>query len=669
MPALLPLSAAAVAAVAIGAYIDARASIWYDRQVVFAIAKTASRVFLRSRRGRLNLFYELEERARDSASHPLLRFEGSELTYADGLDRVLRFGAWLKSGAGVGPGDVVAVLMPNSDLFVIVWWALWAIGARPAFLNTGLVGQPLAHCLRVSGARLCISDPELAAAIADDGPVSVLVLDANRQAEALAHSPSRSPDSDRHVEDASDMAMLIYTSGTTGLPKPAVVSWAKCLAGATMTETLLGRGGPDDVLYTAMPLYHSAASVLALCSTVTSATTLALSRRFSTRRFWDEVRETRATSIHYVGETLRYLLAAPARPDSDRQHGVRTAFGNGLRPDVWNAFRSRFGIDTVIEFYAATEAPLALWNISRNDESAGAIGRHGWLYGLLQRMRVAVVEVDWPAEAPRRSPPDNFCRRVRPGEAGEMLVRLPAADVSRVFQGYHGDDAATESKLVRDVFARGDVWFRTGDVARWDEKGLVFFVDRIGDTFRWKSENVSTAEVQDVLGRHPLVKEANVYGVALPGHDGRAGCAAVCLADSESSELDGHGHREPEEQQQQQQQLDDQQKDRQQLRLQLHHHKHRPKQTPSRAALSSLATHVSTSLPPYARPLFLRLVPSVGQATQTTATNKQQKHRLRAAGVKPGGGGNGDIYWLRGGDYVLFRRGDWEDLVGGRVKL
>ncbi|RDA86499.1 hypothetical protein CP532_2017 [Ophiocordyceps camponoti-leonardi (nom. inval.)] len=592
MSAILPLSAAATAAVALTAYIDARASLWYDRRIISAACRTALRLFLRSRRGRLNLFYELEDRARQRPSHPLLRFEGATLTYGDAYDRVLRYGAWLRSRVGVEPGDVVAMLLPNSDLFIVVWWALWSIGAKPAFINTGLTGVSLAHCLRVSGARLCLSDPNLGPNVSE-APITVqlLVLDGEKQAEALAHPADRSPDEDRYADDTASMAMLIYTSGTTGLPKPAVVSWSKCVAGASMAEALVGRGGPDDVLYTAMPLYHSAASVLALGSTVTSGATLALGRHFSASRFWDEVRATKATSIQYVGETLRYLLAAPARPDSDRRHSVRTAFGNGLRPDVWNAFRARFGVETIVEFYAATEAPLAFWNISRNDLTAGAIGRHGWLYGALQRFRIAVVEVDWAAEAPRRYPqPDGFCRRVRPGEAGEMLARLPADDVRRAFQGYHGDEAATESKLLRDVFVRGDVWFRTGDVARWDADGTVYFVDRIGDTFRWKSENVSTAEVQDILGRHPLVREANVYGVSLPNHDGRAGCASVCLAEPEAS-----------------------------------------KEAPSGDVLRSLAAHVRATLPSYARPLFLRLVPAVGQVGHTTATNKQQKHHLRAA--------------------------------------
>ncbi|KAM4055873.1 AMP-binding enzyme [Hirsutella rhossiliensis] len=660
----VPLALAAPAAAATLAYLNARTSFWYDRLLLAAAAKAAFRLFTRQRRGRLNLFYVLEERAAASPAQDLLRFEGRRLSYADVYDRVLRCGAWMRERLGVGPGDVVAMVMVNSDAFIVVWWALWSIGARPAFINHNLVGQPLAHCIAAADARVCIADPAMAPALeADDvrsalaaakepsssrsgpgpgpGPglgLDVVVLTPELEAEALAHAPERAPDADRHADDLSAMAMLIYTSGTTGLPKPAVVSWAKCIVGGTVPEVLMARGGPDDVMYTAMPLYHSAAAVLSFCATVQAGATQALGRRFSARSFWDDVRDSGATSIQYVGETLRYLLAAPPAgldpatgEDLDRRHGVRVAFGNGLRPDIWNEFKQRFGVDTVVEFYAATEGPFATWNVSRNDLTAGAIGRNGWLYNALQRLQVALVDVDWQTDAPRRDPATGFCVRVRPGQPGEMLCRLPADDLERRFQGYYRDPAATRAKVLRGVFSPGDAWFRTGDVTRWDADGRVFFSDRIGDTFRWKSENVSTAEVSHALGLHPAIREANVYGVALPHHDGRAGCAAVCF------------DRNP----------------------------------PGADTLRSLAAHVRASLPKYARPLFLRLVPEVGAAAQTTGTNKQQKHLLREAGVRPEpspcpgrhDSASSDMYWLNGDSYVPFGDDDWRALQAGRVKL
>lgn len=394
-----------------------------------------------------------------------------------------------------------------------------------------------------------------------------------------------------------------------------------------------------------MPLYHSSASLLSVCATLLAGSTQALGRKFSTATFWDECRASKATSIQYVGETLRYLLAAPPQLDPvtgenlDRKHHVRAAFGNGLRPDIWDRVKARFGIDTIAEFYAATESPGAAWNVSSNDFGRGAIGRAGWLYSLLMGSAAALVEVDWIADSPWRDPDTNFCRRVKPGEPGEMLYRLPPDDIGQRFQGYLNNPGASDSKILRDVFAPGDAWFRSGDVLRRDASGLTFFSDRIGDTFRWKSENVSTAEVSQAVGLHPAVREANVYGVQLPHHDGRAGCAAVCFDPP----------------------------------------------VPDEATLRNLAAHVKASLPRYARPLFLRLVRDVGVGSQTTGTNKQQKHSLRAAGVKPKlkritttEDGNGeaakeedeaDMYWLRGNSYVPFREKEWRELEGGRVKL
>lgn len=382
-----------------------------------------------------------------------------------------------------------------------------------------------------------------------------------------------------------------------------------------------------------MPLYHSTATLMGFGHTLQAGATVALGRKFSTSRFWPEVRKHQATIILYVGETCRYLLSAPPTLDPvtgenvDQQHRVHTAFGNGLRPDVWNRFKQRFGIGRIVEFYGATEGSFATWNVSRNDFSVGAIGRNGWLFNLLLRRSVAVVELDHETDLPRRDGKTGFCRRVATGEPGELLFALPADDVEKRFQGYFGDKEATNKKIMRDVFAKGDAWFRTGDVVRWDGEGRVYFTDRIGDTFRWKSENVSTAEVAHVLGLHPAVREANVYGVQLPHHEGRAGCAAVVL-DPAVVGQDGE---------------------------------------PSGEALRSMAEHVQNELPKYALPLFLRVLK--GDGMQTTGTNKQQKHHLRQEGVDPQKTGDDAVFWLRKGAYVRFTGRDWAGLNGGRVKL
>jgi acyl-CoA synthetase (AMP-forming)/AMP-acid ligase II len=374
-----------------------------------------------------------------------------------------------------------------------------------------------------------------------------------------------------------------------------------------------------------MPLYHSSAALLGVCNTLECGGTIALGRKFSTKLFWNEVRASNATIIQYVGETCRYLLAAPSQIDPstgenlDKKHNVRIAFGNGLRPDVWNRFKDRFGIEYVAEFYAATEGTLGLWNLSRNDFSKGAVGRNGMLYNRVMSKSVAIVEVDINTEAPYRDPNTNFCRRAEPGVPGEMLFLLPK-DTNVRFQGYFNNPGATQSKILRDVLVKGDAYFRTGDLVLWDSEGRVFFSDRIGDTFRWKSENVSTSEVSETMGNHPAVQEANVYGVELPHHDGRAGCVALVL----------NGKPEPD-------------------------------------VLKSIADHIGSSLPRYAAPIFLRIMPRSGM--QTTGTNKQQKHVLRTEGVNPNSEDGSSMFWLKNGTYVPFSDADWRLLSGGGVKL
>lgn len=374
-----------------------------------------------------------------------------------------------------------------------------------------------------------------------------------------------------------------------------------------------------------MPLYHTSAAFLAFGPSLVTSSTLVLGHRFSTKTFWPEVRESKATIIQYVGETCRYLLSAPPQIDPvtgenlDLANSVTKAFGNGLRPDVWEPFKARFGIETIGEFYGATEGVSATWNLSSNTFSSGAIGRNGALSSLLLGKQTAIVAVDWTTEQPLRAGKQNFCQPVPHGEPGEVIFKVDPANVFAKFQGYFNNTGASESKVLRDVLVKGDAYVRSGDVVRWDKEGRWWFSDRIGDTFRWKSENVSTAEVSEVLGTHPKILEANIYGVEVPHHDGRAGCAAVLFeGDIVSEEI-----------------------------------------------LESLGQHATRGLPRYSVPSFLRMVTE----HKTTGNNKQQKAVLRNEGVDPVRMGGEKIYWLREGKYVEFGKDDWKLLSAGRVKL
>ena len=374
-----------------------------------------------------------------------------------------------------------------------------------------------------------------------------------------------------------------------------------------------------------MPLYHSSAAILAFNTTLITGCTLILGHRFSPQTFWTEVRKHKATIIQYVGETCRYLLAASPQLDPitgknlDLANDVRIAFGNGLRPDVWDRFKTRFGIETIGEFYGATEGVSATWNLSSNTFSSGAIGRNGSLSSLILNKQIALVEVDWSTEVPLRTAPHNFCQHVKTGKPGELLFKVDPKDIYTKFQGYFNNDAASQSKVLRDVLAKGDAYVRSGDVLRWDSEGRWWFCDRIGDTFRWKSENVSTAEVSEVLGTHPSILEANVYGVEIPHHDGRAGCAAILFKGDVVDE----------------------------------------------GVLEGVAKHAVKGLPKYSVPVFLRVVTE----HKTTGNNKQQKAVLRNEGIDPARVGGERVFWLRGGRYVEFKEGHWEELRKGMVRL
>ncbi len=374
-----------------------------------------------------------------------------------------------------------------------------------------------------------------------------------------------------------------------------------------------------------MPLYHASALIIGFFHCFEAEATFAVGRKFSTKLFWKDVRKHNATIIQYVGETCRYLLAAEPDIDPttgenlDKKHNVHLALGNGLRPDVWARFQERFGIEGIGEFYSSTEGLGGTWNYSRNGFSRGAIGRNGWLYGLIMKSGIAIVERDQETDAPCRDPKTGLCLAIPRGEIGELLYRLPE-DTKQIFQGYYNNDKATNSKIIRDVFKKGDKYFRSGDLVSWDSEGRMYFHDRIGDTFRWKSENVATTEVSATIGLHPAVEEANVYGVQLPHHDGRAGCAAIAL-----------------------------------------------KTDPDQSLLRSLAEHATARLPKYAVPIFLRL--GKGLSAAVTGTNKQQKHSLRAEGVDPTKVGDDELYWLQGDTYVRFGKGDWDQMNAGQVKL
>ncbi|KAH7126939.1 hypothetical protein B0J11DRAFT_505652 [Dendryphion nanum] len=662
------------------AYLNGRFALTYDWPFLSSIVLLQLELPFRERRDDLNLFYALEYQAQTRPSNTWIIFEGEQWTYGEAYEIVLKYGTWLKS-KGVEKDEIVAMDFVNSNVFIWIWFGLWSIGAKPAFINYNLTGAPLIHTIKASSAKLVLVDEQVKDNFAEDvmaehgfasrptdnglpegrqarygfdidpnsiprsirkqvkthttsNKESVSTLDTKpRKLEIIFFDkrletyistlePIRQPNSERSNQKRNSMAMLIYTSGTTGLPKAAIMSWQK----ATIGSKFISRWIPlqeSDVMYTSMPLYHASASVIGVGSSLHNGSAMAIGRKFSHKAFWPEVQASKATIIQYVGETCRYLLSAPPSPN-DKIHHVRAAFGNGLRPDIWEAFKDRFNIATILEIYAATEAPTGLWNRATNSFSSGAVARNGTFANFMLKQGTALIKIDSDSKdlEPLRDERTGFCITVGPNEPGELLYKIDADNISQKFQGYFGNDKATNSKVLRNVKKKGDAYFRTGDSMRCDEEGRWWFVDRLGDTFRWKAENVSTAEVADAVAKHDAVEEANVLGVEVPRHDGRAGCAVV--------KWRSEGPKEP-------------------------------------TVMKGLAEHLKKSLPAYAVPLFIRITKHM----HTTGTNKQQKHLFQKDGIDVQKVEEvGDIlFWLKDGTYERFTSKDLERIEGGGVRL
>ena len=430
--------------------------------------------------------------------------------------------AALAASRGWGRGETVAIHAGNSAAYLACWIGLSSTGIVVALVNAQARGPSLVHALGAAGARVCIADASGRAALADApfGAGTVAALDFAEivgEARRLGDARTRGPGA--RGTTIADPALLIYTSGTTGLPKAARVSHRRILEWSLWFAGLAGLSEADRT-YDALPLFHSVGGIVAPCAALAAGGSVHVARRFSTSGFWREIAETGATAFQYIGEMCRRLADAPDDPFAAK-HKLRLALGNGLSADVWDRFQDRFAIPRVIEFYAATEGNFSLYNV---EGRVGALGRVPPF--LAHRFPAAIVRHDVSAGAPFRGD-DGRCVACAVDEAGEAIGRIDGEGGGR-FEGYVGREA-TEAKILRDVFAPGDRWFRTGDLMTRDADGFFRFVARIGDTWRWNAENVSAAEVEAALRACEGIGDAMAYGVAVPGREGRAGMAALTI--------------------------------------------------------------------------------------------------------------------------------------------
>lgn len=449
-----------------------------------------------------------------------------------------RFAALLQT-RDIQSGDFVGVFMTNSPEMVITLYALSKLGAVAAMINTNLRGMlytilaqlrsltlftddTFIHCLNVSGSKFIISTPDLSQHVCSDlphlafnhssfegtspTPVELVTTADLQQFSASGLKPAK--------RTPKDLTALIYTSGTTGKPKACAVRNMMALVTSTPQTTDANDRSKYYPLrtYSSLPLFHGTAFFTGLCYSLGNAGTLCLRRKFSASQFWKDVHESRATRILYIGELCRYLLSTPASP-YDQNHNCIVATGNGLRGEIWEKFKQRFGVPEIREFYRSTEGVAKFDNHGPGVWGAGKIGFGGPIRRVLED-DTFIVKYDTDAEMPFRDPVTGFCVRARLGEEGEAIGRV--RDRGLLTEYLHNDDA-TEKKLLRDVFQKGDIFQRTGDLVVQDGSGWVKFQDRVGDTFRWKGENVSAGEIRDHICRIEGVHDAVVFGVKLAG--------------------------------------------------------------------------------------------------------------------------------------------------------
>ncbi|XP_038072182.1 very long-chain acyl-CoA synthetase-like [Patiria miniata] len=483
-----------------------------------------------------------EAHAKDTPEKEFVLYKDEVHTYGD-LDRQAnQLAHFVQRGAMAAPMDTVAIFMLNEPNYIVSWLAFNKLGLRLALLNIHLRGDVLLHCIKACNLKMiaCGNDKRLIKALEDLMPdlqalgVKVWVLGKNFDhdlpfgmlhidVKALNERSDPIPRSVRDQQPIDDDALYVFTSGTSGLPKPAKNPHSRQL-GASYIQASFGLDS-EDVVYTTLPMYHSAALAIGFFNVVRVGGTIALSD-FSARRFWDDVRRYRATVIQYIGETCRYLMAQPPRIDDGKYSPkLRYAIGNGLRPDIWEAFQRRFNIGHIAEFYGATEATFSTFNM---DGKVGSVGRYHGIFRALTDI-VVIVQCHVQTAQPLRGP-DGLCILTPPGETGLMLFRLTD---KLIFHGYLAKKSDQEKKIVRNVKKNGDRFFNTGDLMIHDKDGYLYFMDRLGDTFRWKGENVATTEVTHVLNLYPGIQETNVYGVEVPGQDGKAGMASIVFKTSQ----------------------------------------------------------------------------------------------------------------------------------------
>ena len=500
-------------------------------------------------------------------------FEGDEITWKEADEQTNKYAGFLKS-QNIHKGDCFAILMDNSPDFLMLLLASFRVGSLAALINTTVSGEGLKHVIGISDVKLITAGAshleKLSSALGDSDlkNIPIFGMEDNEkipdQVEDIKKLSRQFSTFIPYQPIMKDVAAYIFTSGTTGLPKAALVDHAKLVKGSFAGHFLCFNFNKNDRLYMTLPLYHSTGLILGWAASLRSGCPNVIKSKFSASDFWNDVKKYNVNKFIYVGELCRYLMNLPPS-DGDRDNPITQISGNGLRPDIWESFQKRFNINKIVEIYGATEAVgMTINSFGRS----GMIGR--------KRSDSTIIHCNKDDGSPILND-EGFCTKVSEGETGLYIQKISS---SAKFQGYL-DAQASNKKILQNVFKTGDQYFNTGDLITLHDNNWLSFADRVGDTYRWKSENVSTMEVAAILNNASGVMDCNVYGVQVDSAEGKAGMAAMNVSDEFS--------------------------------------------------FISFIEHVNKNLNTFQKPYFLRLTKEM----QTTGTFKHQKEDLKKQGFNP----------------------------------
>lgn len=566
------------------------------------------------------LGWTFEQAVRQNPRGTAILYENVRFSYDEFNQWSNKIAHYLMS-QGIKKGDVVGVFIENRPELLATVLAVSKMGGVCAMLNTSQTSNVLIHSFNLVKPKAAIIGGELTEpfdevrdqlTVEKDKVFFLADADTTKDpgdappgyrnlAVESASSPAHNPDTTNKIYP-NDPCFYIYTSGTTGLPKAGIFKhgrWMKSYGGFGVMAMRLG---PKDVMYSTLPLYHATGLCVCWGSAIAGSSGFAIRRRFSASNFWKDVRKYNATAIGYVGELCRYLMDQPEMSD-DAKNPVRKMIGNGLRPNVWMPFKKRFAIEEICELYAASDGNIGFTNLLNFDNTVG-----------FSPMSWALVEYDKEQEAPVRGP-NGLMVKVKKGGQGLLIAEI---NDKAPLDGYT-DTEKTKKVILTDVFKKGDRWFNTGDMLRDIGFGHTQFVDRLGDTFRWKGENVSTTEVENIMANYPQISEAVVYGVEIPNTNGKAGMASI-TPDVPVEELD----------------------------------------------FKNLCGFLNDSLPAYAVPVFLR----IKHQMETTGTFKYQKSSLKEQGFDPAKTNGEPVYALlpNSNEYVPLDADTFNDICGGKYR-